>query len=72
MLSLYAGGAEELWFRSLIRWELVFGELEDALDHVGELESFDIPGIRIRHAITEDLDGFYGKDRKTHSPAANM
>ena len=68
-ISLYAGGADELWFRALTRFELVFTELEDALDNVEELEAFDIPGIRIKHHISEDLDGYYGKDRKTDSAA---
>jgi len=71
-ISLYAGGADELWFRALTRFELVFSELEDALDNVEDLEAFDIPGIRIKHHISEDLDNYYGKDRKTDSAAGKM
>lgn len=71
VISLYAGGAAELWFQALSRFEIVFAELEDALEHVTLLQSFDIPGIRIAHVIKSDLDEFYGVDRKLNSPAIN-
>ena len=69
VISLYAGGATELWFQALARFEIVFNELEDALDNEKELEIFDMPGLRIKEKIKRDLDGFYGKDRTLNSPA---
>ena len=62
--SLYTGGAAELWFEAMTRYEIVFTELEDALENVPELQSFDIPGIRLKHVIKSDLDQFLGADRK--------
>jgi len=70
VLSLYTGGATELWYQALSRFEFVFAELEDALESCGELEDFDIPGIRISEIMKNDLDQFYGKDRdRSHSSA---
>jgi len=63
-LSLYTGGAAEPWFEAMTRFEIIFTELEDALENVPELQSFDIPGIRLKHVIKSDLDQFLGADRK--------
>merc|ERR1712212_1384017 len=69
--TLYFGGSQDLWFQALARFELIFNELEDCLDCQKKLKDFDIPGMRVSHLIKEDLDEYYGVERKFNSAAVN-
>merc|ERR1712168_1440183 len=69
--TLYVGGSQDLWFQALARFELVFNELEDCLDCQKKLSAWDIPGMRVSQYIKEDLDAYYGKERKFNSAAVN-
>ena len=69
--TLYFGGSQDLWYQALARFELVFNELEDCLDCQKKLSAWDIPGMRVSQYIKEDLDAYYGKERKFSSAAVN-
>jgi len=68
--TLYVGGSQDLWFQALARFELVFNELEDCLDCQKKIQDFDVPGMRVSQYIKEDLDEYYGDDRKPCSSHA--
>jgi len=68
--TLYVGGSQDLWFQALARFELVFNELEDCLDCQKKIQDFDVPGMRVSQYIKEDLDEYYGEDRKPCSSHA--
>ena len=69
--TLYFGGSQDLWFQALARFELVFAELEDCLDCQKKLADWDIPGMRVSQYIKEDLDEYYGPERKFRSAAVD-